>query len=259
MKKRILSIVCVLALLGALGGCAQAPASTPAAPSAPESAASASSQPASEPEAPAAALPRPTITSPEEAIAHLKAGNEMFQAAVTNQGDISPEVRADNATNGQHPYAVIITCSDSRVPPEHIFLAGVGDLFVIRTAGNVVDDFELGSIEYGAEHLHAKVVVVMGHSHCGAVGAAIDGHADGHIQNIVDEIKLGIGDEQDSDAAERLNITQSKNRIMESEIITHMVEAGELQVVEAKYDIDTGLVTFFETEAGDLPAENEAA
>lgn len=186
------------------------------------------------------------ITSPEEAIERLLAGNTYYTEANENPSEFRQSDLADLATNGQEPYAVVLTCSDSRVPPEHIFAAGVGDLFVIRTAGNVVDDFELGSIEYGAEHLGAKVVVVMGHTKCGAVSAALSGHADGHIQAIVDDILIGIGDERDSIKAENKNISYNKEKIMESEIIQAMAAGGELIVVEAKYDIDTGKVTFIE-------------
>lgn len=191
-------------------------------------------------------LDRPAVSTTEEALAQLKAGNQAYLDAIINYGDISVDVRTDTSENGQHPYAVVITCSDSRVPPEHIFSAGVGDLFVIRTAGNVIGEYELGSIEYGAEHLETPLIVVMGHESCGAVGAAIGGHAEGNIQSIVDEIKGAIGEETDSEAAERVNITNSYNDIMESEIITHLVEEGKVKVVEAKYDIDTGEVTFFE-------------
>ncbi|MDL2280571.1 carbonic anhydrase [Selenomonadales bacterium OttesenSCG-928-I06] len=184
-----------------------------------------------------------TITC-TEAIEKLQAGNSTYINALNNSANISSEVRVDTYKNGQHPYAVVITCSDSRVPPEHIFTAGIGELFVIRTAGNVVGDFELGSIEYGAEHCGAKVIVVLGHKNCGAVAAALDGHADGKIVNIVEEIQSCLGDTSDVVMAEDLNIRNSKNRIMESKIIKHLIAEGKIVVLEAKYDIETGKVDF---------------
>ncbi|MFP3153017.1 carbonic anhydrase [Lachnospiraceae bacterium ZAX-1] len=184
------------------------------------------------------------MNTPDHAIDKLKEGNTNFLSTHKNKGNITQGIITDTAVNGQKPYAVIVTCSDSRVPPEHIFSAGIGDLFVVRTAGNVIGDFELGSIEYGAEHLGAKVVVVMGHSHCGAVSAALGQKADGHIQAIVDEIKDGIGSETNATRAEDLNITHSKDIVMSSEIITHLTSKGALKVIEAKYDIETGVVDF---------------
>ena len=117
--------------------------------------------------------------APFEALEKLKKGNQDYISALTNPASIELDLRKNLATNGQQPYAVILTCSDSRVAPEHIFSAGLGELFVIRTAGNVVGDFELGSIEYGVEHLGAPIIVVMGHNHCGAVEAALSSHAEG--------------------------------------------------------------------------------
>ena len=94
-------------------------------------------------------------------------------------------------TKGQSPYAIIVTCSDSRVIPENIFSAGIGELFVIRLAGNIIDDHQLGSIEYAAGHLGCRLVVVLGHTHCGAVDAAINSEPAGYIRCITDEIKEG--------------------------------------------------------------------
>lgn len=99
--------------------------------------------------------------------------------------------------NGQKPYAVIVSCSDSRVIPECIFSAGIGDLFVIRVAGNVIDKYQLGSIEYAAEHLCCKLVVVLGHTQCGAVGAA-KGKCGGFVGFITDEIRRAVGTETDA-------------------------------------------------------------
>lgn len=105
-------------------------------------------------------------TTPAKALEKLKAGNARYIDAMVNSEDISQAKRTDTLVNGQKPYAIIITCSDSRVIPENIFMTGIGELFVIRIAGNVIDEHQLGSIEYAASHLGAPLIVVMGHTHC---------------------------------------------------------------------------------------------
>lgn len=141
-----------------------------------------------------------------EALARLKAGNAGYLSAERNPGDISPAVRRKTCAEGQTPYAVIVTCSDSRVIPESVFSAGIGELFVIRVAGNVIDNHQLGSIEYAVEHLGCPLVVILGHDHCGAVGAAIGGGAAGFVKSITDEILAAIGDEKDDYRACCLNV-----------------------------------------------------
>lgn len=182
----------------------------------------------------------------KESIAKLKEGNEKYLAAIKNWGDISPDIRKKTASEGQFPYAVIITCSDSRVPPEHIFSAGIGELFTIRTAGNVIGDYELGSVEYGAAHLGAKVIMVLGHSGCGAVAAALQGGAHGNIKHITDEICTCLNGETNVSAAEEINIRNSRDRIMASPDIKKLVDQGEVTVICAKYDISTGKVDFMD-------------
>ena len=157
---------------------------------------------------------------------------------------LSESKRKDTTENGQHPYAVVVTCSDSRVPAEHIFNAGIGELFVIRTAGNVIGDHALGSVEYGVEHLGAKLVVVLGHTHCGAVDAALNGGAHGHIATITDEISACLPAKCDPREAEKLNVENSISRIMASEIISEFIENGTARVVGAIYDIESGTVNF---------------
>jgi carbonic anhydrase len=180
--------------------------------------------------------------TPKAALDRLIDGNKQYITADIRSGDnIAPAV----CVAGQKPYAVVLACSDSRVPPEHIFSVGLGELFVIRTAGNVVGDFERGSIEYGAEHLGAPLIVVMGHGGCGAVAAAMGGEAVGHIEMIVEEIRGAIVDNTDVNRAEHDNILNSKKRVLESGIIRHLVEIGEVEVVCAKYDIVSGEVEFF--------------
>ena len=109
----------------------------------------------------------------DEALERLREGNARYLGASQAQGDVSPELRQSTFCEGQHPYAIVLACSDSRVIPEAIFSAGIGDLFVIRVAGNVVDKHQLGSIEYAEDHLGCSLVVVLGHTGCGAVDAAM--------------------------------------------------------------------------------------
>lgn len=184
----------------------------------------------------------------EEIVTYLSEQNIVYTETGDNTGDISEEKRIDTAENGQNPYAVIVTCSDSRVPVEHVFNAGIGELFVIRTAGNVIGDYELGSVEYGAEHLGAKLVVVLGHTGCGAVDAALHGGAHGNIEKITDEISACLPENCDAREAEILNIQNSIADIMESEMIHELVEAGKTQVVGAVYDIESGKVVFLDAE-----------
>ena len=132
--------------------------------------------------------------------AQMKEGNRRYVL----QSD--PARRLETAENGQHPYAIVVCCSDSRVIPEQIFDAKLGDLFVIRVAGNVLDNHQMGSIEYAAAHLHCRQVVVLGHTGCGAVAAALEGSADGFIRYITEDILEAIGDERDPYAACRLNV-----------------------------------------------------
>ncbi|KAF5084862.1 carbonic anhydrase [Acetobacterium wieringae] len=181
----------------------------------------------------------------EAVIKKLQQGNQVFVTAEKNPGDVSPKVRSKNVEAGQKPDAVVVTCSDSRVPPEHIFSAGIGELFVIRTAGNVIGDFELGSIEYAVGHLGTSVVLVLGHNHCGAVAAAMQGHGHGYITSIVEEIQPAIVGEENVATCENLNIDNSIKRILQSEAINERINAGEVRVLGAKYNLESGVVEFF--------------
>ncbi len=182
--------------------------------------------------------------SASEALEKLKAGNNTSLTASANPGDVSPAIRKDTCDNGQHPYATVITCSDSRVIPESIFSAGIGELFTIRVAGNVINDFQLGSVEYAADHLGTNLIVVLGHTNCGAVGAAMSGGAAGFTKAITDEIKSAIGGETDGYKASCLNVKHSIKRIMDSlHIPAEGTEQG-LKVIGAIYHIDDGHVEF---------------
>ncbi len=174
----------------------------------------------------------------------LTKGNEDYVNSTTNDSQINSDIRADLATNGQEPFATIVACSDSRVPPEHIFSAGLGELFVIRTAGNTISQTELGSVEYGAYHLHTDLVVVMGHTSCGAVDAAINDTGHDHIEYITEEIQEGIGDITDTREAEIQNVNNSIEEIKKSTLIQEMINKGEVKVVGALYDTHTGVVEY---------------
>lgn len=184
------------------------------------------------------------LLSAAEALERLKAGNERYLTAQSCPGDISPRLRLHTSVHGQAPYAIIISCSDSRVIPESIFSAGLGELFVIRVAGNVIDDRQLGSIEYAASHLGTPLIVVLGHTLCGAVDAAINSDPEGYIKFITDEIKLAIGDETDDYRACCLNVRRSIRLIEESLDIQQIEREEGLRVAGAMYDLETGQVEF---------------
>ena len=170
----------------------------------------------------------------------LKEGNKIYINSSKGVGDVSPEKRLATYKNGQKPYAVIVSCSDSRVIPECIFSAGIGDLFVIRVAGNVIDNHQLGSIEYAVEHLNCRLVVVLGHTGCGAVGAALKQNG-GYVKFITDEIRRAVGTEADPLKASVLNAKQSVSEIK------NRLNTPNLLVTGALYHTDSGVVDFFET------------
>ena len=164
----------------------------------------------------------------------LQSGNRKF----VEESDA--ELRIRTAEHGQHPFAIVVCCSDSRVIPEEIFSCGIGDLFVIRVAGNVLDRHQLGSIEYAAGHLGCHKILVLGHTGCGAVGAALSGGGDGFIKYITDEIMEAIGDEKDPYRASCLNVEHAVRRL-EQEFAAHP-EVGGAQISGAVYDIRSGEV-----------------
>jgi carbonic anhydrase len=181
----------------------------------------------------------------------LKAGNARFVVGQPIHANQSVDRRMEVA-GGQRPFAIIVGCSDSRVPPEIVFDQGLGDLFVVRVAGNILDDHALGSIEYAAEHLHVPLVVVLGHDKCGAVQAAVSGgDAPGHIGSLVEAIEPAVEDAKSEqgdllDNAIDANVRRVVTEIRHSEpILEHEVEAGKLTVVGARYKLDSGEVVFF--------------
>lgn len=184
------------------------------------------------------------MISASEAKRKLIEGNRLYLNASANEADISPQRREETANNGQNPYAIVITCSDSRVIPESIFSAGIGELFVIRVAGNVLDDHQLGSIEYAADHLGTKLIVLLGHTKCGAVDAAIEGHTGGFIESILKDIQLAIGDEKDDFRASCLNVKHGVETIRHELEIHPIHDPAGVEVAGAIYHIEDGRVEF---------------
>lgn len=178
------------------------------------------------------------------ALAKLISGDKEYISDTVNHAALTPEIRHETAEHGQHPYAVVVTCSDARVPPEHIFSAGIGDIFVIRNAGNLIGDFDLGSVEYAVEHLGAQLVVIMGHTHCGAVAAAMEGDSEGFIHKIIHEVKEAIGDAKDPRDAEIRNVKHSLAKLHESKLLAELHAEGKVEFAGAIYDIESGKVEF---------------
>ena len=186
----------------------------------------------------------------ESALAELTAGNA-HHVAHRYQHPHETLERQRELASGQSPHAEILSCADSRVPPELIFDQGLGDLFIIRVAGNVVSDTELGSLEYGAEHLHVPLLVVLGHQHCGAVTAAVEGgEAEGHIAALVNLLRPAVektqgmpGDHVEN--AVKANVEMVVKQLRSSTpVLAKLVSEGKLKVVGAVYSLDTGKVTW---------------
>jgi carbonic anhydrase len=190
----------------------------------------------------------PTNLPPDVALQRLKDGNQRFVEGKATHGHQQADRRAEIAM-AQNPFAIIVCCSDSRVPPEVVFDQGLGDVFVVRTAGNVVDDVGLGSVEYAVEHFGTQLVVVLGHDRCGAVRAAVSGgEAHGHVQAVlkaicpaVERVKDQPGDPVDN--AMRANVSDVVKRLRTTApILPDRVEAGRLTIIGARYDLDDGHV-----------------
>lgn len=175
----------------------------------------------------------------EQAILNkLKAGNEQFLTTSHAIGDVSVERRL-TTSSGQQPYAVVLTCADSRIAPEAIFSVSLGELFVIRVAGNVVGDSELASIDFAVNSLGCEVLLVLGHTHCGAIKAAMAPAQEGPIETILQEIREVIHDEKDDVHASCLNVRHSMKKVE-----AQLRPKGKLSIVGGIYDIETGKVDF---------------
>jgi carbonic anhydrase len=194
-----------------------------------------------------------------DALKRLQKGNRRF---VEGKNDIAKSIgegRRAELLGGQTPFAVVLACSDARVPVELIFDQGLGELFVIRVAGNVVAPSQVGSIEYAVSELGTKLVVVLGHSNCGAVDAALQEltrnqeHRSSHLGGIVDRIRPAIEPLLDTPGgltlprAVQANVYQSVDQLRHgSEILEDLTRHGDLMIVGSKYSIETGEVAFFD-------------
>ncbi len=189
----------------------------------------------------------------DEAAAMLLSGNSEYQAGRFDNKNRSASRRQEVA-GGQHPFAIIVSCSDSRVPPEVVFNKGLGELFVVRTAGHVVDDVAIASIEYAVEHLGSNLILVLGHKKCGAVGAAVGGgETGGHLPSIIGAIRPAVekarrgqpGDLADQAMIENVRLVREKLE-QSKPVLAHAVEKGKLRIVGGFYDISSGKVTIMQ-------------
>ena len=193
------------------------------------------------------------MISPTEAISKLKEGNGRYTSGSLRHPGQTAERRTELA-NTQHPFATIISCSDSRVPPEIVFDQGLGDLFIVRVAGNVINDEGLGSVEYSVDHLGTRLILVLGHQSCGAVKAAREtiaakGKAPGHIQSLVTAIKPAVEatGKDDLETTIKANVNNVVQALRSSTpILKAEVDSGKIQVVGGYYSLDTGAVTFLD-------------
>ncbi len=195
------------------------------------------------------AVPAMVSSVAEETWCELIAGNERFVRGNTRFRDVRS--RRLMTTNAQHPKAIVIGCSDSRTPPELIFDQTVGDLFVVRVAGNVVDAVSLGSVEYAAEHLHCRLVIVLGHDSCGAVQAACSatGPESANLNAIIDELRPSVAlcssrdGRIDIRAVVEENVRHTADKLLvASPVLRRRWEDGKLQIATARYDLVTGEV-----------------
>lgn len=194
--------------------------------------------------------------SPDDVITRLKDGNERFIRNDLTERDHSQQVR--KSTYAQHPSTIVLSCIDSRVPVEDVFDKGIGDLFVARVAGNFVNEDILGSMEYACKVAGSKLILVLGHEHCGAVKAAIDDVKLGNITPMLTKIKPAVGKTdyqgertaKNKDFVRLVSASNVRNTVEQvkagSPILKEMAEKGEIKIVGALYDMDDGKVEFFE-------------
>jgi carbonic anhydrase len=193
-----------------------------------------------------AAVSAPTMSA-DQALKLLLDGNQRFVAGKLEHPNQTPERRAEVA-KGQHPFASVLACSDSRTPPEIIFDRGLGDIFTVRVAGNVADKVVIESLDYSVKHLGVRLMMVLGHRRCGAVIAAVAGHEDeGDVGPMLSELRPAVeaskgmaGDPVEN--AVRENVKLVMKNLATSEELSAMVKSGELKVVGGIYDLDTGTI-----------------
>jgi len=193
--------------------------------------------------------------SPKDAHNILLEGNKRFSMNLKAQRNLQDQVF--ETSKGQYPFAVVLSCIDSRVPAELVFDQGIGDIFSIRIAGNIINEDVLGSMEYACKVSGSKIIVVLGHTKCGAVNAACENVNLGNITPLLKKIKpaikkLGYGDtkigEQATEMVGIYNVENSIDRIRtESPILKQMEESGEIEIIGGVYSVESGKVDFFDT------------
>ena len=193
--------------------------------------------------------------TPQDAHRILVEGNKRFVQNIKTQRNLIEQV--SQTRQGQYPFAVVLSCIDSRVPVELVFDQGIGDLFSVRVAGNIINEDVLGSMEYACKVAGSKIVVVMGHTKCGAVTAACNGVTLGNITPLLHKIKPAVDEVKtdtttmDDDAIEKVsiaNVRHSMDRIRkESPILASMEQNGEIKIVGASYSVASGKVKFLES------------
>jgi len=203
------------------------------------------------------------MLSARDALELLRQGNRRFVSDVRRPDTLTSQTRRREAAAGQEPFAIVLGCSDSRVPAEIVFDQGLGDLFVIRVAGNVVAPSQVGSVEFAAERYHTRLVVVLGHSQCGAVLATLEQlqrpneASSRNLRSIVDRVRPAVegllatelGHDFDSLVSEavRANVRVSANQLRHgSEVLERLIEQDGLLVVGAEYSLESGRVHFFD-------------
>ena len=197
------------------------------------------------------------MSTPSEALQRLKEGNQRFVSGDRNALQKSDAKRLAEVATGQQPYAAILSCADSRVPPELIFDEGLGDLFVVRVAGNVVKNTQVGSLEFAVGQLGARLIVVLGHSRCGAVNAALAGAVNlspalskvvAPIAKVVSRLRENQP-ELSLDEAIQANVRQSVAELKKRSLaLSAELEEGSIAIIGAVYDLETGQVEFLENE-----------
>jgi len=203
------------------------------------------------------------MISAREALVRLVEGNRRFAAGTRSHDMLSSPERRTELTAGQEPFAIVLGCSDSRVPAEIVFDQGLGDLFVVRVAGNIVAASQIGSVEFAAAQFGTPLVVVLGHSRCGAITATLDqlqqpaGEQSRNLRSIVDRVRPSVETLLSTELrhqpdelvrqAVRANVRVSVSHLRHgSEIIEDLIQRGGLLVVGAEYSLETGVVDFFE-------------
>lgn len=244
LKKTIYKVLLAIMMAGTLAGCTSPQ---------PETAAEQKDQETISTEA----KEEQKAASPEEALQLLKEGNKRFVDNKQANNDLS-ETRRNELIEGQEPFAVVVACSDSRVAPEHAFDQGLGDIFVVRVAGNILDPAEIGSVEYAVDHLKSKVVVVLGHESCGAVTAAVekdqnpeDSHTTEHIDAFLDNIEPAVAKAKEGDLEGKALVEKTAEinaelaaaqLLSDSSLIKSASEKNEVKVVSGKYLLTSGAV-----------------